>query len=466
MNISSASKILGIIRLTTCTVTPLLLVGCGGSGGGDSPNNTSSAMNMVSSSAPMSSAGAASSIQSSVANLSSLAAQSSQSNLSSVQSQSSAGNQSSIASNNQLVDASEQFTAPINERFYVFKNLSQPGTLHYFPKQLALDSTPGIASIQRTNKVSSLLKAFLDLSESDWTSSTQITFSSRYTLDVAVQALQQESAAAGYTELADLKVKPPVINFENRFTTSVPAERIQIQCENRTLLVNGNEVTLHDCNLADTSNIIASRVINHIGGFRFESLNFDPDAISGNKSLRGTLNIDYTLPGTREFDQLLSSGNGNLESTWQLYFNWPLAQTTVNSTTITVDWKTLLAALKTQVTSGETRWDAETVNTFVTAAITNELVALQSTTNLTAALEAAITNYLKQELFVAIYAENGNAPLFWAPKLRFKNVDQVTSQQVILRHFDTDLPIRSTMDLTCLATPDAQNNIYKSSGCE
>ncbi|HTF94852.1 MAG TPA: hypothetical protein VL995_01850 [Cellvibrio sp.] len=467
MDISSAFKNLGALRLTTCTIAPLILLGCGGSGSDTPPpNTTSSAMNTGSSTIPASSAGLTSSIASSIANQSSLLNQSSTSNLSSTPNQSSAASQSSTATNDQLVDASDQFTATVNERFFIFKNPSQPGTLHYLPKQLALGSTPGIASIQRTNKVSSLLKVFLDLSETDWTSSSQITFSSRYTLDVDLQTLQQEREAAGYTELVDLKVKPPVINFENRYTTSVPADRIQIQCENLTLLIDGNEVTLQDCNLADTSGIIAAQTINNIGGFRFESLNFDPDTISGNKSLRGTLNIDYTLPGTRGIDQILSTGNGNLQSTWQLYFKWPLTQTTVSSTTITVNWVTLLADLKNQISNGETHWDDQAIKAFSDAAITDGLIVLPNTANLAPALNSAIINYLKQELFVAIYTENSDAPLLWAPKLRFKNVDQVTSQQVTLRHFDSDLSITSKMDLSCLAAPDAQNNIYKSSSCE
>lgn len=108
-----------------------------------------------------------------------------------------------------LTDASNQFSSLVNENFYIFQNPSEPGVLRYLPKQLALSGLPGVASVQRTNKISNLLKVFLELSDSDWTSANQITFSSRFTLDVDLQRLRQESEAAGYTGLADLKVNPP-----------------------------------------------------------------------------------------------------------------------------------------------------------------------------------------------------------------------------------------------------------------
>lgn len=222
---------------------------------------------------------------------------------------------------------------------------------------------------------------------------------------------------------------------------------------------------MHDCKLVDTAGIIASQTINNIGDFKYENLNFDPEAISENRSLRGTFNIDYTLPGTREFDRILSTNSGDLQYTWQLYLNWPLIQTIVSSTTVMVNWKPLLADFNTQVSAGETRWDESTISTFVSSAINSGSIVLATNTDLTSALNSTIISYLKQELFVAIYSENGSAPLMWAPQLRFKNVDQLNSQQITFRYFDSELSIISRIDLGCLTKPDAQNNIYKSSIC-
>lgn len=452
-----------LLKLITLTTVQMVLTGCGG-GGSDTPTTQgSSLISVASSSSAVSSSNVAVSSSSSLAN--SLA--SSSSLVSSVAQTSSSSAKSSAASSaaSTFVDVSNQFTLPITENFYVFQNPAEPGVLRYLPKRLALTGMPGIASVQRTNKVSTLLKLFLDLSETDWTSTTQVTFSSKFTLDVDTQKLKQESEALGYTGLADLKVKPPLTAFEQRYATNVPPARIQIQCKNLTLLINGDEATLHDCNLMDTDGVIATQTINNVGGFKYESLSFDPDAIAGNKSLRGTFNVDYTLPGTHEFDRLLATNNGNLEYTWQLNFTWPLAQTSVSSTALAVNWKTLLAELKTLVSAGQTHWNEDAINSFAASAINSGFIGLQSTTTLTPALKLSLVNYLKQELFVAIYSENGSAPLMWAPKLRFKNVDLVSSQQVVLRYFDSDLLLTSKVNSSCLTTPDVQNNIYKSSNC-
>lgn len=232
-----------------------------------------------------------------------------------------------------------------------------------------------------------------------------------------------------------------------------------------TLLVNLNEITLHDCKLVDSEGIVAAQPINHIGNFRYETLSFDADAISGNKSLRGTVSIDYTLPGTREFDRLLSTNNGDLQNTWQVYFTWPLNQTTVNSATVTVNWKMLLADFKTQVSAGKHSWDDETINAFTIAAISTGTITLPNTTELTEALHAAIISYVKQELFVAIYANNSKSPLIWAPKLRIKNIDQPGMQNIVVRYFNSTLPLVSRINLRCLTAPDVQNNIYRAAGC-
>ena len=137
----------------------------------------------------------------------------------------------------------------------------------------------------------------------------------------------------------------------------------------------------------------------------------------------------------------------------------------MSATTVTVDWKTLLAEFNTQVSAGVTRWDENTINTFVSSAINSGSLALPKITELNPALHSAINSYFKQELFVAIYSENGDTPLTWAPKLRFKNVDQPSTQQIAIRYFDSDLLIKSSIDLSCLTKPDEQNNIYKSSIC-
>jgi hypothetical protein len=439
------------LQFTILTLAQLMLSSCGGGGNGDAVSNDGSSSVTVSSSASVISS---SSVSSSISNTPS-----------SVSSEQTSKSSSQSSNDLALIDASHQFTSTTNENFYVFNSPSEPHVLRYFPKQLALTGSPGIASVQHTNKISTLLKAFLDLSESDWSSADQITFSSRFTLDVDLQRLRQESEAAGYTELADFKVKPPQMFLEQRHTTSVPPDRIKIECENLTLLINGNDVTLHDCNLADTDGITASQTINNIGSFRYEKLNFDPEAISGNRSLRGTFNVDYTLPGTRKFDQILSTNSGDLQTTWQLYLNWPTIQTTVNSATTTINWKMLLADFNAHVLTGETLWNENTISTFVSSAINGGAIVLAPNTDFTSALHSSINSYLKQELFVAIYSEGSDSPLMWAPKIRFKNVDQLNTQQLVFRYFDSELLIRSKIDLSCLTQPDAQNNIDRSSTC-
>jgi hypothetical protein len=457
-----------LVQLTTLTIAPLLLLSCGGGGGSTSKPGTSQSNQISSISQSSAKTNSSASVESSVNAGSSVGVMSSpsvSSNASSLQT-SSGISQSSSSPTEKLTDVSSQFTAATNNNFYVFSDSSNAQLLRYLPKQLALTGLPGIASVQRTNKISVLQKMFFDLSDSDWTSTNQLTFSSRYTLDVDLQKLTQESEALGYTTLADIKVKPPVMTLEQRYTTAVPSARIQIQCKNLTLLINGNEVTLHDCNLADSEGIIATQPINHIGNFRYEALNFDPDAISSNKSLRGTMNIDYTLPGTHEFDRLLSTNNGDLQSTWQLYFAWPLTQTNVSSATATVNWKTLLADLKTQVSAGKHSWDEEDINAFTIAAIVTDTIAFPKAIDITPALHEAIISYVKQELFVAIYANNSKSPFTWAPKLRVKNVEQPGMQNIAIRYFNSTLPLVSHINLSCLTAPDGQNNIYKAAGCE
>ncbi|PUA29171.1 MAG: hypothetical protein B0W54_00760 [Cellvibrio sp. 79] len=455
MNSLAITNLFSVSRFSTLTLSFLMLVSCGGGGGnsGSTRSDASSAPGIASSISTMSSPGlpsSSSSVQTSISSSQVITSSSS----------------SSTKPQGQLIDASSQFTAITNEYFYVFSDPTEPQVLHYLPKQLALTGLPGVASVQRTNKVSNLLKMFLDLSSTDWYSTNQLTFSSRFTLDVDLQKLQQESEAAGFTQLADVKVKPPAIQLEQRYTTVVPAARVQIQCKNLTLLINGNAVTLHDCNLIDKDEIIAPQTINNIGSFRYEALNFDPEAISGNKSLRGTLAIDYTLPGTREFDRILSTADGDLQHTWQLYFNWPLSKTNVSTTNITINWKTLLANLDTQISAGTTRWDETTIKAFVSSAISTGAIVLAESTNLTTALDSALVNYLKQELFVAIYTSESTSPLTWAPKLRFKNVDQLNNQTINLRYFDSELLLVSKINLRCLTAPDAQNNIFIAIGCE
>lgn len=448
-NSVNAFKKLSLFQIITLPAISLTLTACGGGGGSDGPKTSSSSRTQssaITSSSALSSSGA-SSQQSSI-----------------VSSQSSTSSESSSAQSSvtpTLIDVTNQFSSTISDNFYLFENSSQADALHYLPKKLALTGMPGVASIQRSDKVSDLLQIFLDLSDTDWTSTNQLTFSSRYTLDVNREQLTQESETAGYTELEDLNVKPPLMMLEQRYTTSVPADRIQIQCEDLTLLVNTNEITLHDCNLVDADEIIATHTINHIANVRYENLNFDPETISGNSSLRGTLAVDYTLPGTIEFDQLLANDAGDLQTTWQLYFYWPLVQTTVNSATVTLDWKTLLLNLKVQVSGGGVRWDEDAINTFIAFNINTSAITLSTNTQLTTALNRAISNYLKQELFVAIYSENSDAPLFWSPKLRVKNLDQTNTQQIVFRYFDSELSLTSKMDLSCLTKPDEQNNIYR-----
>ncbi len=364
-----------------------------------------------------------------------------------------------------LVSVSSQFGAETNENFYVFQSTAEPQVLRYLPKNLALSNQPGIASVQRVNKVTPLLQVFLKLSDTDWMSANQLIFSSRFTLNVDIQKLRQESESAGFTSIADLKIKPPLMMLEQRYTTSVPLSRIQIQCKQLTLLIDGNSVTLHDCNLSDSSGTIPSQAINYIGGLRYESLNFDPQTLTDNRSLRGTFNIEYTLPGTREFDRLLSTNNGDLQSMWQLHFSWPLMQTEVISSTLTFNWQTLLSSLNTQVSAGLTRWDGDQITAFISAAISNGAITSSEANSPTAALRLSISNFIKQELFVAIYAEQGSSPLFWVPKLRFKNSDQINTQQVVLRYFDSTIPLHSRINLSCLAKPDEQNNVYKSPAC-
>ncbi|HSC66933.1 MAG TPA: hypothetical protein VLC79_04535 [Cellvibrio sp.] len=445
--------------MTSFVIAQSMLVGCGG-GGGDKTNITpsSNAVNLSSSVAVMSS----SRMPTSAALMSSSSAQSL------IQSSSQSSNKSSNQSSSEapaLVDASNQFTSVVNERFYVYQDPSQPGVLHYLPKYLALTGMPGVASVQRTDKVSDLLNLFLDLSDTDWTSANQVTFSSRYTLAVDLQGLRQESEAAGYKELVDIEVMPPLISFEQRYTTAVPKERVQIQCKNLTLLVNNEEVSLHDCNLVDTGGLVATHTVNNIGSFKYEQLSFDPATISENSALRGTLNVEYTLPGSQEFDRLLAGDNGNLQPTWQLYFNWPQAHANVSSSTVTINWKLLLADFKARVSAGATQWSDGDISTFVTSEISAGAIGLPTAAELAPTLKSGITSYIKQELFVAIYLEAGNSPLLWAPKLRFKNVDQPDTQQIALRYFESDLSLVSRMDLSCLSKPDGQNNIYKSSSC-
>ncbi len=460
-------KKISFVQLTTLTISPLLLLSCGGGGGSTSKPGTSQSNQNSSMSQSSAKANSSASAESSVNAGSSVGVMSSPSVSSSANSlQTSSGvSQSSSSPAEKLTDVSSQFTAATTHNFYVFSDSSNAQLLRYLPKQLALTGLPGIASVQRTNKISVLQKMFLDLSDSDWTSANQLTFSSRYTLDVDLQKLTQESETLGYTTLADIKVKPPAMTLEQRYTTAVPPARIQIQCKNLTLLINGNEVTLHDCNLADSEGIIATQPINHIGNFRYEALNFDPDTISSNKALRGTINIDYTLPGTHEFDRLLSTNNGDLQSTWQVYFAWPLAQTSVSSAMAAINWKTLLADFKTQISAGKHSWNDEDINAFTIAAMSTGSIALANSTELTDALREAIKSYLKQELLVAVYANNSKSPFTWAPKLRVKNVEQPGMQNIVIRYFNSTLPLVSHINLSCLTAPDGQNNIYRSSDC-
>lgn len=366
----------------------------------------------------------------------------------------------------QIVDVSNQFEEDITERFYLLQSNATPGTLQYFPKKLKLVSAPGVASITRINLVDILLEQFLLLSDTDWSSEDQLILSSRFSLDVDRSELNEAASLAGFDIIEGIEIQSPIIHFERRYVTSISEEDRQVQCGNLTLEVNMVPSTLIDCVIMDLGGNSDARNINLTESATIETPDVDLTLLSDITNIVGNFSIEYTLPGTRFFDQALSSVNADLSPTFQIQYEWPASSSVVEQSEVNFIWNDIITALNERVTNGMFEWQASDISDFVNNLLSDDAITVSSI-EVSSGLEAEINKTLTHELFISVYSSsNDENALLYIPRLRFENINTPLNDEIkTIRYRSEGESFYSTLDLDCLVGPDSANNLTRNSDC-
>lgn len=352
------------------------------------------------------------------------------------------------------LDASSFFNQELADEYYLLSQNSQPNTLYYLPKQLVLDSNPGVASVQRRNVISSLEATFLQLSSTDWGSEPQAIFSSRYAINSNMQSLVNSSGAAGFSIIKALPVQAPIIWLENKVTLE-GAQQENIHCNKITQLIDQNPATLLDCYLERSASKLS---VNNINYAFIERPNFNSEALTNLAAIRGVFNIALTLPGTKRFNASLEN-NGSVNALFGMSFLWPLMTDTVSSANIFIDEAGIHKEIIQAVSDGKTTWSTEDITLLVDGLIKNELLKSPFNQEEPASLVRQLERYIKQDFFVSAYSKDDEL-LFYIPRLRLKAISaDIVPTAVTLRYF-SEGGFKSALSLECLSPPDFQNNIY------
>ena len=424
------------------------LVGCSSSS--DTPNDTNSSALSQTSSMPS----GQSQISSSQTTGDSLSQQSSSSSAVGTSSQPSSDSAT-------YIDVSSQFGADFADRYHLLQASSDTTSLYYLPKQLWLDGAPGVASLQYTNKVSPLAASFLELSVTDWSSSPQSTLASRYAVKSSSVHLQSASNDAGFVQLKDLPVKPPVVWLARKFIASPNISRDEISCDTLTLMIDDMPQSLLDCYVEQAGQ---RKTINTTNSFFIESDNFNPDTISSNASIKGLFNLDFTLPGSIAVENSLRDSQ-SLSNLLQINFAWPLLENVVYSVTVLPDWAIIHQELLQEVNSGRTSWSPQELRDWVSQLVNNDILSVSDTINAYDDFISQLVRHFAQELLVGVYIEPHGDPVLWVPRLQPENIDSQTGSMWSIRYF-TNETLYSQLTFECLSTPDAQNNIHYLEDCD
>ncbi|MBX2858680.1 MAG: hypothetical protein KTR17_08460 [Cellvibrionaceae bacterium] len=364
------------------------------------------------------------------------------------------------------VDVSSQFGAELVEQFYLFQQRATPDTLLYFPKKLALESAPGIASVSRRNLVNELLELFLSQSNTDWNSEAQITLSSRYSLDVDKSQLNTAAESMGFDRVDGIEIQSPIVYFERRYVTDINQDDRDLRCENITLEIETVPATLIDCVITEPDSALAPQSINWTADASIETREGDLGPAGDISAIKGNFSVEYTLPGTVYFDQVFSSANVNLSSTFQIHYEWPALGSVVAQQEVTFVWSDIIARLVERVENQLFEWQASDINEFVSDLLAAGALAF-SEADTSPQLTAAIAQHLRSELFVSLYStsDSENA-LLYIPRLRFENTNvPLRDETKNIRYLSEGPAFYSTLNLSCLQGPDSAGNLTRSSEC-
>lgn len=352
-------------------------------------------------------------------------------------------------------DVSSFFSQALSDEYYLLSQKSQPNTLYYLPKQLVLDSNPGVASLQRRNVISPLEATFLQLSSTDWNSEPQAIFSSRYAINSNIQSLLNSSSAAGFSITKALPVQAPIIWLENKVTLG-DVQQDNIHCNNITLLIDQNPATLLDCYLEQSTSKLS---VNNINYAFIEQSTFNSETPTNLTAIRGVFNITLTLPGTKRVNASLEN-NGSVSTLFGMSFLWPLMTDTVDSANILIDEMGIHEEIIEAVGDGKTTWSTQDIAVLVSRLIQDDL--LNSPFNNQeepVSLVRQLERYIKQDFFVSAYNKEGEL-LFYIPQLRLKAISTDTAPITVALRYFSENEFNSTLALECLSTSDFQNNIY------
>ncbi len=369
------------------------------------------------------------------------------------------------SSTGQLIDVSAQFDTSLANQFYLLSESGFPQRLLYLPKRMELRSSPGIASVSSGNNINAVLEIFLRNSTTDWISQEQLTFNTRYSLGTDTQALAAAAQNQNFTELRELRVQPPIIHLSRRYVTDISANQLQVNCDNLSQIINNKTVTLLDCTIMDTATPNEKQTINYIGNVLYEDADFDPGQISSHENIRGLLNVEYTLPGTLEINDLFSAQAADLSTTFQLSFEWPTIFDNVTHFSVSFDWSLIVDTLITEINAGMTQWTQTTLNTLAQNLIADGYIVVQDNPS-EGSLNNAIVEELKEELFVEIIsANNMEQTLFWVPRIRFENLSSQIPEVIEIQHYQRSEDLISHLRLDCLGAPDTSNHIFRVPNC-